>query len=260
MKSTLDILASDGPLAKLLSRSWALKRELERIGIPVLRSSVPVLYFGDVRAYFASPVRVITAALNPSNNEFPGGTSAARFPGAREKSPQCHFAALNAYFEHDPYWKKWFQHIDALLEGLAVGFRVGRCSRALHTDLCSPLATEPTFTGLPLQQQHELERSGMPLWSDLVELLDPDVILMSGSKPMRDRVPAFVDAEWAVISGSGCKSIWLSEMHLWGRRRLGVFGLTNNVPFGSLSFGERWAAGKLVTAEIIGRGIPRSGS
>ncbi|MFZ0226071.1 MAG: hypothetical protein WAL41_03795, partial [Mycobacterium sp.] len=203
-------------LAKLLTSSWSIMRELQRLSIPVVRESVPVLYFGNLQQYLSSPLRVITAALNPSANEFPEKQRDMRFPGASEASQKTHFAALNRYFDsgHQPLWE-WFVHFDALLEGMECGFGAGRRSRAVHTDLCSPIATQPTYSGLTPQQQRDLERLGMPLWSELAELVDPDVIVMSGGVSMRDRVAAFVDAEWVRIFGDGRKSVHLAEIDVW---------------------------------------------
>ena len=36
----------------------------------VVKPSLPILYFGDMVAYFKSDFKVITAALNPSDAEF----------------------------------------------------------------------------------------------------------------------------------------------------------------------------------------------
>jgi hypothetical protein len=94
----------------------------------------------------------------------------------------------------------------------------------------------------------------MPLWSELAQLIDPDVIVMSGGVSMRDRVAAFADTEWLRIFGDGRKSVDLAKINVWGRGRLGVFGLTTNVPFGALTFAERRAVGALI-AETV-----RSGS
>jgi hypothetical protein len=238
-------------LYKLSLRSWCIMRELQRHNIPVVRSSVPVLYFGNLEQYLSSPLRVITAALNPSKNEFPDEEPAKRFPGACGAYPKGYFAALNQYFDpgHEPLWE-WFVHFDTLLEGLRSGFRAGRPSRAVHTDLCSPIATQPTYSGLTSPQRRELEQLGAPLWSELAELIDPDVIVMSGGVSMRDRVAVFVDARWQRIFGSGRKSVELAEVDAWGRRRVGVFGLTTNVPFGALSFGERRLVGALVVEAV----------
>ena len=36
----------------------------------VIKPSLPILYFGNVKDYFKSDFKVITAALNPSDAEF----------------------------------------------------------------------------------------------------------------------------------------------------------------------------------------------
>lgn len=248
----------ENQLSDLLTKSWSIMRELQRSNVPVVQKSVPVLYFGNLQDYLSSPLRVITAALNPSANEFPSNHWDMRFPGATETSENGHYAALNQYFDsgHHPLWE-WFVHFDALLEGMGCGFLTGRSSRALHTDLCSPIATQPTYSGLTRQQQSDLEQLGMPLWSELAQLIDPDVIVMSGSIAMRDRVSAFVDTEWLRVFGTGRKSVDIAEINVWGRRRLGVFGLTTNVPFGALSFAERRAVGALIAEALRPRNTPR---
>ena len=43
--------------------------------------AMPILFFGDVEAYSISPFRVVTVGLNPSLQEFPGGSPFQRFPG-----------------------------------------------------------------------------------------------------------------------------------------------------------------------------------
>ncbi len=251
----------ENQLSDLLTKSWSIMRELQRSGVPVVKRSVPVLYFGNLNDYLSSPLRVITVALNPSANEFPFNNWDMRFPDAPEASQQGHFTALNQYFEsgHHPLWE-WFVHFDELLKGMECGFRPGRRSRALHTDLCSPIATQPTYSGLSRQQQYDLEKLGMPLWSELAQLVDPDVIVMSGSIAMRDRVAAFADTEWRRIFGTGRKAVDLAELNVWGRWRLSVFGITTNVPFGALSFAEYFrTVGGLVAEAVRSGNTPRIG-
>ncbi len=238
-------------LSELLLRSWLIMRELQGTDIPVVEKSVPILYFGSLSRYLLSPLRVVTVALNPSRNEFPIEDPAWRFPGADESSPEAHFDALNKYFDagHKPLWE-WFKHFDWLLAGLGSGFRPGRAASALHTDLCSPIATDPTYSHLAPMQRRELERLGMPLWAELCELLDPDVIVMSGGRLMRDRVVPFTNANWLTVFGSNRKSVKLAEIDVWGRPRVAVFGLTTQVPFGALSLEERKLVGTIVRDHI----------
>jgi hypothetical protein len=232
-------------------------RELQQSDIPVVRKSVPVLYFGNLQRYLSSPLRVITVALNPSLNEFPEKQWDLRFPGAREASQKAHFSALNQYFEHEPLWEKWFTNLDWLLEGMDSGFRAGRSSFALHTDLCTPIATNPTYSGLTPKQKCELEKLGLPLWYALAALLDPDVIVMSGGPSLRDRVATFEGAKWLRIFGEGKKAVDVAEINSWGRRRLVAFGWTVNVPFGALKSEERRVAGGLIARAVESRNICR---
>ncbi len=61
------------------------------------RSAMPILYFGDLEAYVASPVRIVTVGLNPSQAEFPLGSARGesgstedpwqRFPNAASGLP-----------------------------------------------------------------------------------------------------------------------------------------------------------------------------
>ena len=45
-----------------------------------VKPAVPILFFGDLDAYRASPLRVLTVGLNPSGHEFPADQPFRRFP------------------------------------------------------------------------------------------------------------------------------------------------------------------------------------
>ena len=49
--------------------------------------AIPILFFGDLDAYLASRMRVLTVGLNPSLREFPDGEPFSRFPLAEELTP-----------------------------------------------------------------------------------------------------------------------------------------------------------------------------
>ena len=49
---------------------------------PRVHPSIPILFFGDLKAYCESDLRVVTVGLNPSRWEFP------KFP---DTSPFCRF-------------------------------------------------------------------------------------------------------------------------------------------------------------------------
>lgn len=171
-------------LCQLLSQSWSAYDRLKTHEY-VVHPAIPILFFGDSKRYFLSPLRVITVGLNPSDAEFPKEDRFSRFPNtstmaadpAQRESPR-HLAALDAYFCTNPY-RPWFASFEHILNGMDSSYYGGRASTALHTDLCSPIATAPTWAKLSKQQQALLESEGVALWHSLVKALAPDVILVS---------------------------------------------------------------------------------
>jgi hypothetical protein len=150
--------------------------------------AVPVLYFGDESAYRASPKHIISVALNPSLAEFPTPNPWQRFPAGSAVYPTFSSApatlsnyksALDRYFDVDPY--HWFRHLKPALEGFDASFWPGRTNRALHTDLMTPVPTNPVWSGLKTTPAARavLMSAGVPLWLDLVRELQPDIALVS---------------------------------------------------------------------------------
>lgn len=130
--------------------------------------SIPILFFGDLHAYLSSTVRVLTVGLNPSLREFPADSPLQRFPlaeGVTVGEPDRYLDTLSAYFQTDPYWG-WFSAFEPLLNGLEASYYNGRPSTALHTDICSPVATDPTWSSLGSVDREAPRimavRSGMP--------------------------------------------------------------------------------------------------
>lgn len=62
---------------------------------------------------------------------------------------------------------------------MGASYYPGAANTALHTDLCSPLATDPTWSGLPHLDRRRLIRPGASLWHALVSHLRPQIILLS---------------------------------------------------------------------------------
>jgi hypothetical protein len=151
----------------------------------VVRPAVPILFFGNSKRYFASPLKVITVGLNPSHAEFPSDDRFSRFPTIAEmeldsaqREGSRYLAALNAYFCTNPY-KGWFRSFEPILKGLDSGYYGHSSNTALHTDLCSPIATSPTWSKLSNEQRSFLEYEGLTLWHSLVKALIPDLIIVS---------------------------------------------------------------------------------
>ena len=141
-------------MEELANEAWAAYRRAEAAGVTALvRPSIPILFFGDYERYFLSPRRVITVGLNPSRIEFPDSDRFARFPAARYKDSQPPetarvLRAIADYFREQPY-DGWFKPaFEELLRGMGASYYDGAESTALHTDICSPLATDPTWSRL----------------------------------------------------------------------------------------------------------------
>jgi len=147
----------------------------------VVTNSLPIPYFGDVAAYAASPLKVLTAALNPSGEEFPVRDPrfdvAGGLLGANELE-----AELNNYFRCRPY--RWFRSFEPVLNGLGASYG-GKMANdeypntALHLDMCSPIATSPTWSKLSRHQRTKLTPTGREIFEWLVDALKPDIIIAS---------------------------------------------------------------------------------
>ena len=112
--------------------------------------AMPILFFGDFDTYVNSQERVLTVGLNPSRHEFPEGDPFQRFPLAEDVAAadwQRYLDALSAYFRTRPY-AQWFKSFEPLINGMGASYYDGRTSTVLHTDICSPIATDPTWSQL----------------------------------------------------------------------------------------------------------------
>ena len=185
-------------LADAVSGAWQAFERAAALDVRVV-PSVPVLFFGDVDAYFGSPLRVVTVGLNPSSREFPASDPFERFPlanGIADGNMDGYLDAMSAYFRTSPY-KSWFWHFEPLLEGMGAGYWPGRASAALHTDICSPVATDPTWSGLAPADRDALLADGVPLWHGLLEALRPDAAVFSVAAGHLSRIGFDpIDGEW----------------------------------------------------------------
>ena len=149
----------------------------------VVKNAIPIPYFGDLPGYMRSQRRVVTAALNPSDSEFPrSGTP--RFDVRHGLSgPQGLEEELSRYFTVRPYWE-WFRHFEWVLTGLDASYGGLKSSHrdgstALHLDLCSPIATSPTWSGLNSGQRQVLAPVGKRVFEMLVKALEPELVIAS---------------------------------------------------------------------------------
>lgn len=219
--------------------------------------AIPILFFGDLDAYLASRMRVLTVGLNPSLREFPDGEPFSRFPLAEELTPgepDHYLNALSAYFRTDPY-RGWFSSFEPLLNGLGSSYYAGHPSTALHTDICSPIATDPTWTGLDEEERTVLEADGGPLWHTLVEALQPHMVVLSVARHHLARIAFEALTDWETIhvfdrTGDGTPRKQQIEISarwydIGGELSMFVFGRAAQKPLSLLSAAQKLEAGEI---------------
>ena len=176
-------------LEEVVSGAWQAFRNPAAVPARV-SSAIPILFFGDLDSYLSSEIRVLTVGLNPSLHEFPAESPFRRFPRAKGISPDeqdQYLAALSEYFRVEPYGS-WFSAFEPMLNGMGTSYYHGHMSRALHTDICSPVATEPTWNGLQSDIRRALEEDGTPLWHSLLNELRSQLVVLSVAKRHLSRI------------------------------------------------------------------------
>lgn len=227
--------------------------------------AIPILFLGDLDAYRVSPLRVVTVGLNPSLNEFPAGEPFLRFPHANNgccREPSRYLAAMSAYFRTRRYGR-WFNAFEPLLEGMGSSYYEGSASTALHTDIGSPVATNPTWSQLDESDRKALEAHGGPLWHRLLEELRPQIVALSVARAHLERIEFPPVTDWNVIRAFEQKADGRLRSRPYELRvrwyeinavlSLFVFGAAAQLPFGTLASSQTRKAGELVL-EVICEG------
>ena len=224
--------------------------------------AVPILFFGDLQAYHTSSLRVVTVALNPSRHEFPTEEPFQRFPLLKDnhgREPERYLEAMSAYFREDPY-REWFQSFEPLLHGPGASYYGNGASTVLHTEICSPITTDPTWSKLDDTDREALEKDGGPLFHRLLEALCPQIVVLSVAKRHRQRIGfvprtdgwkpicAFPDKKDGSPRRYGPYEIharWygVSQQHLF------VFGQARTKPLADLTNPQKKEAGGLILKE-----------
>ena len=166
---------------------------------PWVVNSCPILLFGDLDGYRSSTLRIVTVGLNPSFQEFPEDSLYRRFPaldGIAKPSPEVYFGAMSDYFRIDPY-SSWFDSsFRSILAGLGASFDGSLESTALHTDICSPLATKRTWSQLNIAEREELTEDGVQIWHELISDLKPHIVLISVAREHLKRINFKPITDW----------------------------------------------------------------
>ena len=227
--------------------------------------AVPILFFGDLDAYHSSRSRVLTVGLNPSLHEFPPDSPYRRFPLAETVSatnPDRYLDALSEYFRIDPY-SSWFSAFEPMLNSLEASYYDGQPSTVLHTDICSPVATKPTWRELEPADRKTLEEDGIPLWHSLLKTLRPQVVLLSIARPFLARIQFKALGEWKVLhvfertKDGGLRKQPIKVSARWyeisGGPSFLIFVRAAQKPLGRLGNAQKLEAGAIVM-EALGNG------
>lgn len=255
-------------LDQAVAMAW---QAFERAGRLQCRVSpaVPILFFGDLDRYWSSPLRILTVGKNPSGREFEDGYK--RFPLARDVTARDtgrYLDALSSYFREDQEPYSWFESFEPLLNGAGSSYYGKQPSCALHTDICSPVATDPTWGGLDPDAQRALGADGGPLWHELVTALKPQVVVLSVAEEHLGRIQFKARTERSPIrrfdhKKDGSRRAKPYLVRAWwcdvgDQPTLFVFAPAAEKPLGTLAKPLRRDAGAMV-AETWRRGGANSG-
>ena len=220
--------------------------------------AMPILFFGDFDTYVNSQERVLTVGLNPSRHEFPEGDPFQRFPLAEDVAAadwQRYLDALSAYFRTRPY-AQWFKSFEPLINGMGASYYDGRTSTVLHTDICSPIATDPTWSQLGEADRRVLVDDGRTLWHELLVALQPNVVLLSVAKSHLEHIWFDALGPWEPIHTFNHKADGASRKHpyrvrgrwhlIGAKPALLVFCPASQTPLGSISTAQKRELGAIV--------------
>ncbi|HQP38482.1 MAG TPA: hypothetical protein PLI95_25030 [Polyangiaceae bacterium] len=178
----------EAPLETLIKDAWGYASSIGATHKGLVQApSFPVLWFGDLERWFKKPraKRILTSGVNPGPKTFCKCEEGPNWWGKlTHKSPPElgeYSEALARYMEflsERPDDFKWFKSYNPLLEAFGTSFSSGRDS-AIHTDIFSPLATVEPWSRLSRDQQKTLSEQGLALWTRLIRILQPSVVVLS---------------------------------------------------------------------------------
>jgi len=225
---------------ELIKKYWEMY-ESKKERTYIVKPSMPSMYFGNSKKYFESPIRIITVGLNPSRRDFPDPDPFQRFQSMKRdhhyQFNQQYITALDQYFEKDPY-KAWYEpSFEPLLNGINASFYGNKENTALHTDICSPLATNPTWDSLSKEAKKDLQAEGVKLWHELIEYLQPDVILISVAGEHLSKIKFETESDWeTVYTVPNSRYLINSKKIKLANKSANIYyGRSAEIPFGQVS-------------------------
>ncbi len=203
----------------------------------IVPNSIPIVWFGDSKRYFASEIKIITVSLNPSDNEFrlkkndPYSTS-YRF-SSYDGTIKNLYKSYNEYFSNGHSYDSWFKaSFKSVLKGFCASHYNVEINTALHTDIGSPYATNPTWSGLNPLDRQKLEPLGSASWHKLITILEPDVILFSASESFEEKIMFPQLGVWREIDVSANRPLLSGKFQIVNTKTTAVlFQVQGRKPF-----------------------------
>lgn len=251
-------------LEKVIKDVWKNFRGVAGLPSVDVQNTIPITWFGDLKKYEKSKLRIVTIGINPSFFEFRekechNNSVSLRFKDASHLAGkkslnnldvEDYVKAMNNYFEENPY-ARWFNFYEKILRifNATYGSKLWEkgetpqyANHAIHIDACTAIATNPTWGGLCKNCKISLE--DFQVCKDLLRILSPDIVLISTSKYNLNNV--FPNYIWYdVITKKKNKSIYIKSnidiinisknstnvnpLIVWGSNRSNPFsGLTDS--------------------------------
>lgn len=228
----------------------------------IVSPALPIVYFGNLQAYLESKIKIVTVGKNPSDIEFRLKEdfyySFVRFLDWEQEQKLKN--TLNCYFEHNPY-RSWFDSsYEPILKGIAASYysKNNQPNRAIHTDICSPLATKPRWSKLTEEQKSRLFKIGFELWKELISILEPDVLLISVASDCLYDLKIGKEINFKSFdelkNGNKRKHPYLVKQYEYnldnGKIIKVFFGEASQIPFGTLAHCHKHLLGQEVLQNI----------
>mgnify|MGYP001827370076 FL=1 len=214
---------------------------------------------------------MLTVGLNPSSAEFPDEEPFRRFPRGEaltavapqdrdEAFARSYLDSLCEYFHVAPY-TRWFDSLRPVLRGMGVSFAGSLTRVALHTDLYSSIATNPTWGRLRNRTKATLREAGVARWREIFDLLRPTFVVTSFGKDYLESLPLGYSRGWRELcrfthkrSGEPRKRPYVARsavVECDPPARL-LHAPAAQTPFGSISHEERFELGRRLLVDLYG--------
>ena len=240
-------------IEEYVARVWKHYASIEEEMYGLKTPSMPLIYHGDYSQYQDSVLKIVTAGLNPPSSEFPDNNPLIRFKELDHfygKETLNEYDVLEYLDSLDSYFRRnsnpWFDNFEPVLNGINASYYGVMESTALHTEMLSPLSTVVSWSKFvdqyPSHVIDEIVTNGHALWLELMNILQPDIIITSLGEKYRKNIFNIQNLNWRRIENittntKGGERKRPYEVYCTigtlgcGKKCLLVFGDRNVVPF-----------------------------